>query len=218
VEKVMRPASTYGLNYIGPIESCLVYRTAWCLRRLLIGTAVVVISGLPFAVSSSGGERPKPSESQVQVAYLYNFGKFVQWPADAAGTKSGLFNICVYGQDPFGSTLYATAADGTIGGKRVVAKRIVDAHEAVSCQILFISSSEDTRLNKILDVLNKAAVLTVSDIPQFSQRGGMIQFILEGNRVRFEVDLTATQSAGLTLGSELLRVAAAVKRGPIPGG
>ena len=61
----------------------------------------------------------------------------------------------------------------------MIAKRIADAHEAVSCQILFISSSEDTRLKKILDVLNKAAVLTVSDMPQFSQRGGMIQFVLE---------------------------------------
>ncbi|HEX4228904.1 MAG TPA: YfiR family protein [Bryobacteraceae bacterium] len=210
-------ASTNGLNCADPIDLGLVERAAWWLRRLLVGAAVVV-SGLPFAVSSPAGERPKPTESQVQVAYLYNFGKFVQWPANAAGTKSNLFNICVYGQDPFGATLYTTVADGIIDGKRVVAKRIVDAHEAVSCQILFISSSEDTRLKTILEDLNKAAVLTVSDMPQFSQRGGMIQFVLDGNKVRFEVDLTATQSAGLTLSSELLRVAAAVKRSPIPGG
>ncbi|HWF48309.1 MAG TPA: YfiR family protein [Bryobacteraceae bacterium] len=188
------------------------------LRKLLFGAAVAAISGLPFAVASPSGERPKPTESQVQVAYLYNFGKFVQWPANSAATKSGLFNICVYGQDPFGSTLNATVADGIIDGKRVVAKHIIDANETLGCQILFISSSEDARLKKILETLNNAAVLTVSDMPRFSQRGGMIQFILEGNRVRFEVDLTATQSAGLALSSELLKVAAAVKRNPSPGG
>jgi hypothetical protein len=56
--------------------------------------------------------------------------------------------------------------------------------------------------------------LTVSDIPQFSQRGGMIQFVLEGNRIRFEVNLTATRRAGLSLSSELLKVATAVRRNP----
>jgi hypothetical protein len=211
-------ASTNGLNFSGPIEYSLENRATRRLRQLLVGAAVLAIAGLSLAFSSLGGERPKPTESQVQVAYLYNFGQFIQWPADAAETKSDSFKICVYGQDPFGSILNSTVADGIIGGKRVIAKRVADAHEAASCQILFISSSEDTRLKKILAALNKAAVLTVSDMPQFSQRGGMIQFILDGNRVRFEVDLTATQNAGLTLSSELLKVAAAVKRNPSPGG
>ena len=85
------------------------------------------------------------------------------------------------------------------------------------CQILFISSSEANRLNKIIEALDKNAVLTVSDIPEFSQRRGMIQFVLEENRIRFEVNLTATQRAGLTLSSELLKVATVVRRNPQPG-
>jgi hypothetical protein len=85
------------------------------------------------------------------------------------------------------------------------------------CQILFISSSEAKRLNKIIEALDKSAVLTVSDIPQFSQRRGMIQFVLEENRIRFEVNLTATQRAGLTLSSELLKVATVVRKNPQPG-
>jgi hypothetical protein len=222
----MGPEPTNGLRRPGPIESGLEDRAARWLRRLLrnsrktgaVGGVVLAILSLPFAASSVDGEQPKPTESQVQVAYLYNFAKFVQWPPNAAESQSGSFNICVFGQDPFGSILNATLAGETIRGKGVVAKRIMDAHEGVNCQILFISSSEDTRLKKILEALNKAAVLTVSDMPQFSQRGGMIQFVLEGNRVRFEVDLTATQNAGLSLSSELLKVAAAVKRSPIPGG
>jgi hypothetical protein len=65
-----------------------------------------------------------------------------------------------------------------------------------------------------MEDLDKTAVLTVSDMPQFAQRGGMIQFVLEGNRVRFEVNLIATQHAGLTLSSDLLKVATAVRRNP----
>ena len=70
---------------------------------------------------------------------------------------------------------------------------------------------------QIVEALDKEVVLTVSDMPQFAQRGGMIQFVLEGKKVRFEVNLTAVERAGLTLSSELLKVATTVKRNPPPG-
>jgi hypothetical protein len=88
---------------------------------------------------------------------------------------------------------------------------------SADCQILFISLSEANRFNKIIEALDKSPVLTVSDIPQFSQHRGMIQFVLDGNRIRFEVNLTATQRAGLTLSSDLLKVATAVRKNPQPG-
>jgi hypothetical protein len=80
-----------------------------------------------------------------------------------------------------------------------------------------MSAAEGNRLNKIMEGLDREAVLTVSDMPQFSQRGGMIQFVLEGKKVRFEVNLTAVQRAGLTLSSELLKVATTVRRNPASG-
>jgi hypothetical protein len=88
---------------------------------------------------------------------------------------------------------------------------------STECQILFISSSEAHRLNKIIEELDKSAVLTVSDIPQFSQRRGMIQFVSEENRIRFEVNLAATERAGLTLSSDLLKVATVVRKNLQPG-
>jgi hypothetical protein len=93
----------------------------------------------------------------------------------------------------------------------------MNAREAVNCQTLFVGSTKDTELAKILETLNKVAVLTVSDMPRFTERGGMIQFILEGNRVRFQVNLTAAQNAGLTLSSQLLKLAALVRRNAVPG-
>jgi len=147
----------------------------------------------------------------VKAVYLYNFGRFVEWPGSAAA-KANSFNVCVLGQDPFGPVLDSVLAGERIGGKNVVARRIENPQDSANCQIVFLSSTEASRLSQIIETLNKEAVLTVSDMPQFSQRGGMIQFVLEGNRVRFEVNLAAAESADLKIGSRLLVLAERVVR------
>ena len=183
-------------------------------RPLLLGIAV---SWGLLSVLDAGAQASKPTDYQVKAAYLYNFGRFVEWPAKVTTASTGSFTICVLGEDPFGEALDATLAGETIGNQKVAARRISSPQMSADCQILFISSSEAKRLNKIIEALDKSAVLTVSDIPQFSQRSGMIQFVLEGNRIRFEVNLAATQRAGLTLSSDLLKVATAVRKNPQPG-
>ena len=185
-------------------------------RGVWLQCAIAALVCLLFAGSLAFGQQ-KPSEYQVEAAYLYNFGRFVEWPERGTTAQTGAFNICILGEDPFGQALDATLAGETIGNQRVAARRISNPQMSVDCQILFIGSSEAKRLNKIIEALDKSPVLTVSDIPQFSQRGGMIQFVLEGNRIRFEVNLAATQRAGLTLSSDLLKVATAVRKNPQPG-
>jgi hypothetical protein len=157
-------------------------------------------------------QQSRPTEYQVEATYLYNFGKFVNWSATNMAAKDDSFAICVLGQDPFGAALDAVLAQQSIGGKSVVARRITKPQEALNCRILFISSSEDRQLKGVLAALDGAGILTVSDIPQFSQRGGMIEFTLEGNKVRFEVNLTTAENARLILSSELLKVAVTVRR------
>jgi hypothetical protein len=152
----------------------------------------------------------------VKAAYLYNFGKFVAWPSKVAA-EGDTFTICVLGEDTFVATLDRTVVGETINGKKAVVKRIGKSQDPLGCRILFISSSEENRLKEILTTLNWASILTVSDIPQFTRRGGMIQFIIETNRVRFEVNLTNAERAGLTLSSQLIRVAISVRRNSQPG-
>ena len=192
------------------------HRRSWRGHGLLLRRAIMTISWLLLAASHLLGQQ-KPTDYQVKAAYLYNFGRFVEWPAKDTTAKNDAFTVCVLGQDPFGSTLDATLRGETIGGKSIVAKRISSPQESVNCQILYLSAAEAGRLNKIMGDLDKEAVLTVSDMPRFSQRGGMIEFVLEGNRVRFEVNLSATQHAGLTLSSELLKVATVVRKTPTAG-
>ena len=184
-------------------------RLVLSLRPLLIAVAAACAF---LAIPALHAQNPRPTDYQVKAAYLYNFGRFVEWPEKAAANQGGPFTVCVLGQDPFGPSLDATLAGETIGGKTVVAKRISGAEESGDCQILFLSLTDDSRLNKIIAGLDKKAVLTVSDMSQFVKHGGMIQFVLEGKKVRFEVNLTATQHAGLTLSSELLKIATAVRR------
>lgn len=168
-----------------------------------------MLVGIPGA----RGQHAKPTEYEVKATYLYNFGRFVEWPAaQGMPAPASTFAICVLGDNPFGPALAATVAQETIAGKNVVAKEIPAPQDAVNCRVLFISSSEDKRLKQILTSLGTASVLTVSDLPQFTERGGMVQFVLEGNRVRFEVNSASAARAGLTLSSELLKVAVNVRK------
>jgi hypothetical protein len=148
------------------------------------------------------------SEFEVKAAYLQTFGRFVEWPA---ARQEPEFIICVLGTDPFGPVLDATLTDTAVHGRKVVARRIATAADATRCHILFISGSEQERLTTIVSALGPG-VLTVSDIPGFVGGGGMIQFHLEGNRIRFHVDLERAMDAGLMMSSELLRVASSVRR------
>lgn len=201
---------------IAPLQSLLQHRDTWRVfgfRQWL--AAMTIASGLlavPICAQSG-----KPTDFQVKAAYLYNFGRFVEWPARVNATPGDGFTVCVLGHDPFGPTLDSTLAGEMIGGKHAVRKRISAPQESAGCQILFVGLTEKDNLDKIMESVDRKAVLTVSDMPQFVEHGGMIQFVLEENRVRFEVNLTATQRAGLTLSSELLKVAIAVRRDPSRG-
>lgn len=153
----------------------------------------------------------RPTEYQVKAAYLFNFGKFVKWPVST--TSDNNFAICVLGNNPFGGVLDSTVGGEHIDGKRVTVRRIISAADASGCRIVFVSGSEQNRLSSIVSTLNRFPVLTVSDADGFVDRQGMIQFVMDHDRVRFQVNLAAAEKAGLALSSELLKVATAVKRG-----
>lgn len=150
------------------------------------------------------------TEYQVKAAYLYNFSKFVKWPKSPSG-DSPTFSICVLGNDSLARTLAATVAGEKLEGKSITARSIIRAADAAGCAIVYVGTSEKGNLSGLLPALAKHGPLTVSDIPRFADRGGMIGFIREGDRVRFEVNLDAAQSAGLVLSSELLKVASHVR-------
>ena len=171
---------------------------------------------LALFAAIAGAQEVRPTESQVKAAYLYNFGKFVRWPVDQASTPDSL-NICVLGKDPFGAVLDSTVAGESIGGRKISVSRISRVDEAASCGILFISSSEQKRSKSIFIATQRLEVLTVSDMPHFAEQGGMIEFVTQDGKIRFEVNLGAAQQSHLALSSELLKVATRVIGKGTPG-
>ena len=174
---------------------------------LSICAAGVIIPQGPAIAQSA-----KPTEYDVEAAYLCQFPKFAQWPAPASRTGK-TFPICVIGQNPFGRALEDDARGHQVQGLPLEVKMIASAREAGDCRILFIGgSSESDEAARILAAVRGAPVLTVSEMPEFTSRGGIIQFVLIDSRVRFRINLGNAERAGITMSSQLLRVAAGVER------
>lgn len=151
-----------------------------------------------------------PLEYQVKAAFLLNFAKFVTWPDDAFPDANAPVTICVYGRDPFGRTLDDVVQGETIDQRKVAVRRIEDLPKAQSCQAVFFEN-EERDLPDILGRLGRS-ILTVGEGEKFLRAGGMIGFLLENRRVRFDINQTAAEKAGLKLSSRLLSVARSVQK------
>ena len=154
------------------------------------------------------------NEYQVKAVFLYNFARFVEWPADPPTVP---IVIGILGEDPFGNALEETVRGKTINGHELAVKHLKSGQEARGCQIVFVASSERRRLRPLLASLGGAGVLTVGETEGFAESGGIISFTLEDDRVRFEINVDAAQRAGLKISSKLLSLAKVV-RDPGQGG
>jgi hypothetical protein len=149
------------------------------------------------------------TEYQVKAAFLFNFARFVEWPADAFPSADSALQICVLGQDPFGRDFEQVIVDKTVNGHRIEIAHPDGVPQARACQILFITA--------ILLGLKGSNVLTVGDAPGFAILGGVINFVLDDGRVRFEINLKAAELAHLKISARLLTVAKVVLSGEREG-
>jgi YfiR/HmsC-like len=185
------------------------------------GSVPLIVLALcaPLFSSNLLPAQSKPSEYAVKAAYLLNFGKFMR-VSPGAKTNPNDFNICVVGDDPFGVSLDNITADEKVDGRPVRVVRLqkseIEKTDSRQCAIAYLSISEEKRMEPDLAAFQDSDTLTVSDAPDFLKRGGMIQFLLASNHVRFSVDLDPVRRTHLNLSSELLRVAASVS-GNRPG-
>jgi hypothetical protein len=189
------------------------FSTAWIRFPYARATAALLLLA-GFAGSEAYTQVPKPADHDNKAVYLIDFGKFIRSSVQQQPRSS--FDICILGRDSIGQSLDALASRETVG-KLPVRVRHPDVSEARSCDIVFISYLEAENIREDLAILGNADVLTVSDASDFLQRGGMIQFVVVGDRVRFAVNLDACNRAHLVLSSELLRVASFVRGKPTAG-
>ncbi len=182
------------------------------LARALFCLAVPLLP----ALGASKENAAAPREYQVKAAFLYNFARFVEWPAAAFASPQEPLTICVFGDDPFGSDLSDAVKGKTAGAREILIRRTKHSAAAGGCQMAFIGSVEKKYFRPLLDNLTAAASLTVGDSAGFTQAGGVINLVLEGASVRFEINVDAAERAHLTISSALLGLAKIVRDGGNP--
>jgi len=175
--------------------------------RVVLGLLAVAL------LAAAAGYAEVAAEYDVKAAFLYNFTKFVEWPSAALTDDRGALRLCVLGEDPFGRSLQEVASE-EIAARKLTLLRAARLNDPAACQVLFISRTERRRLPALLAAVRDEPVLTVADTEGFLEQGGIINFVLDGSRVRFEINQEAAQRAGLKISSKLMRLASRVIPGP----
>jgi YfiR/HmsC-like len=190
------------------------YNVCRSQKRNALGTRrttrlILLTLGLIFSLGLGGlAQNTGPSEYQIKAAFLYHFAEFVQWPPGTFDGPASPIVVGVLGKNVFGDNLEQTIRNKTINNHPFQFKEFHLVREATNCQILFISPSEEKRLPEILKGLSGTSVLTVSEIDHFTEAGGMINFIIEDDEVRFQINDEAAKKARLIISSKLLTLAA----------
>jgi hypothetical protein len=147
------------------------------------------------------------SEAQIKAGFIFNFTKFVEWPPEAFADSEAPIELGILGDNPVTELLTETAIGKTVNGRAVIVHRFKEGQDPRICQILFVSSSQESHVLQILERVKGLPILTVSETNGFAQSGGMINFFVEGNKVRLEINLDAAVRARLKISSKVIAVA-----------
>ena len=186
------------------------------LRRL--GTLIVALSvSLSWApgTCAQASDSSDSSEYLIKAGFIYNFAKFVEWPSAAFAQPDSPIVIGILGTDPFGNLIDRIIENKRIGARGLVVKRLkwsTDLKDLKECKILFVGASEKAHLDDLVQIVKSLPILTVGETPGFAERGGVIRFVLEDNRVRFEINVEAAHQADLTISSRLLTLARIIQQ------
>ncbi len=195
---VPQATSSYG-------ETRPALRQSWVLLR----ACAIGWLWLGLLIAGVSGGEPATKEYQVKAAFLYNFAKFVDWPARSFPDANAPIVIGVLGESPFGDELEKLAKGRRINGRPIVV-RWVSAEGARSCHLLFVGAGDEGRFAGIKDGL--PGVLTVGESDGFSRRGGMINFVFEGEKIRFEINVGQAEAEGLKISAQLQKLATKIWR------
>lgn len=149
-------------------------------------------------------------EDQLKAAYLFNFAKFVEWPANA---KDPL-RVCFIGARGVHASLTASTSGKTIGARAIVTSMLQLAESRAGCDLIYLDAGSDANL--LVQDLRDSAALTVSDADDFTRNGGVIRLFKHDNRLRFDINLDNARRAGLKISSNLLKLASQVEQESAP--
>lgn len=180
--------------------------------RIFVSRTSYAKFGMMFYIASTGFaadvRADKAAEYMLKAAFLYNFAIFTTWPDRTTDN----FNLCIYGKDPFSQDLDSLMRKKHINDRKVIIHRINTIDRLNQCQLVFISRAAIGDLADIIDDLKDKPILTVADSPGVSQQGVVLNMNVKDDKITFEANLTMARKAGLSLSSQLLRLATKVQQ------
>jgi hypothetical protein len=198
---VLRGIPVFRIQYKNRnLPTALGLRSRAMLR--LLAALSLLLTPLPLPAQNSTAP-----EYLAKANYLANFPSFVDWPPEALPSGNVPFLICVFGEFAFGTSLAEMTRGTTVHDRHLEIRWIHKLQELSSCQILFVSRSEQKRYNHALDVVRGRMVLTVGETPEFLAAGGILSFSSQQGAIQFDVNLEAVNKAHLKISSRLLALA-----------
>ncbi len=168
--------------------------------RLTILAAALASALLPGAAAAE-------SEDQVKAAFLFNFARYVEWPANAFAGGAAPIRLCLIASRDFEAVVAQTVSGRSVGERPVEVEGIDGLGAAKGCHLLFLDAASGLAAPAVAEHLGALAIFTISDLPGFAAEGGIANFILVDSKIRFEINPSAARRAGLKISSALLRLA-----------
>jgi hypothetical protein len=168
-----------------------------------------------LALSGATALAQDVTEPSLKAAFIYNFAKFTEWPADMLATAAP-FNACVLGDAATGDALERSVKGRQLAGHAISVQRVVADAPLKSCHLLYISGLKTAQVVGVVEALKGAPVLTISDMEEFTRLGGIVHVFVENGKMRFDLNLELAKRARLLLSSKLVMLAAHVNDGPAP--
>jgi hypothetical protein len=189
------------------------------LRRAFRSTAVrrlpvALALGPVLGIAPARAQGFAVTEPEMKAAFLYKFGKFVDWPAASFSSPAAPLELCVVGADAVAKALAETVRGKTIAERPLLVHRPSPADDLARCHLVFVGAADPKALGRIADRLGQRPTLIVAEAPEAAAgRGAAVNLVVEASRIRFEINPDAAERRGLRVSSKLLSLARLVRDG-----
>lgn len=161
-----------------------------------------------------GADSPVSKEYQIKAAFLYNFTKFIEWPGRCFSNTSDAIVIGVLGPAEFGAELEKIVKDRKVNGRGIIVKSVGATEEVGAVHVLFVSAADGARFEEFWPLIESRPILAIGESPLFTQTGGTINFVLEQDKVNFEINMDSAERAGLRVSAHLQKLAKVIRKRP----
>ena len=151
-------------------------------------------------------------EYEIKAAFLFNFTRFIEWPSESFTDPTGPIVIGVIGDDPFGAELANAVKNRRVNGRSIVARSISSAEDARATHLLFVGMTRPEDLARLMRVLSGYPVMTVGESAAFTALGGTITFVVQDNKVRFQINAESAEQVHVRISAQLEKLATTVHR------